>query len=150
MEKIKLVVFKEHTLGYILPELPNQVCHLYASILKGATCSRLAGSTFINNPSDVRLASEKDFENFNVSFNGYKTDEKYEYVDTFISSNVQKPPFKVVVEVKNLDGSIREYMFHEKENDGYDFLNEKPMNIHLISNFSEEVLWRTCKKNPMK
>jgi len=75
MNKIKLVVFNENTLGYILPELPNYVQPLHASVLKGGVNTiRLIG------PSDkIRLASELDFEEYRVVFNGYKNNPE-EYI----------------------------------------------------------------------
>jgi len=60
----------------------------------------------------------------------------------FISSNVQKPPFKTIVETYTPFGYANKAMFHENENDGYDFKNEKPMVTHFIDDFEAEVLWR--------
>jgi len=80
MERIKLVVFKNHTLGYILPELPNSVQVLHASILKGAPFELYPSSKQINSPDEIRLASEKDFNMFNHSFEGYNNfTEIYEF-----------------------------------------------------------------------
>jgi len=77
MSKIKLVVFNEHTLGYILPKTPNTLCVLHASILRGAINS---GSSHINSNDKVRLANEKDFEDYRIMFNGYKNNlQEYEY-----------------------------------------------------------------------
>jgi hypothetical protein len=78
MERIKLVVFNEHTLGYILPEQPNRVCILHTSILKGSYLSN--SSTIYASDGKVRLATEQDFNSFRVSFEGYnKLTEIYEY-----------------------------------------------------------------------
>ena len=60
----------------------------------------------------------------------------------FISSNVQKPPFKTIVETYTPFGYANKAMFHEDENDGYDFKNERPMVAHFIDDFETEVLWR--------
>lgn len=80
MERTKLVVFKEHTLGYILPELPDYVQILEASILRGATFRMFPDSDVINNPSDVRLATEQDFEDYRCQFSEvYRDENKYEY-----------------------------------------------------------------------
>lgn len=81
MERIKLVVYNNHTLGYILPELPNYVSVLHSSILKGAPCNDFQPSSkFINSVDEIRLANEKDFNDFRVSFQGYdKLTEIYEY-----------------------------------------------------------------------
>lgn len=78
--KIKLVVYKEHTLGYILPELPNSVQILHSSPLKGAIgTTNLQGDFHINYSDEVRLASESDFDAFRVSFDGYKNSSDYLY-----------------------------------------------------------------------
>ena len=81
--KIKLVVVNEHTLGYIQPELPNYVGVLHASILKGSPIlgSPLSSmeSILINNSHVVRLASKKDFDDFNHASNGYFNPELYEF-----------------------------------------------------------------------
>jgi len=79
MSKIKLVVFKDHTLGYILPEIPNSVQHLHSSILRGATFSVSKCNDIIDNPKDIRLATEKDFNEYNVSFIGFDNQNIYEY-----------------------------------------------------------------------
>lgn len=79
MERIKLVVLNEHTLGYIAPELPNYVFPLRASILKGATFETNASSKLISSSDNVRLASEQDFEDFRVYFGGFGNDKEYEF-----------------------------------------------------------------------
>ncbi|MCM1722582.1 LPD23 domain-containing protein [Bacteroides ovatus] len=81
-EKIKLVVYKEHTLGYILPELPDSVQILHSSPLKGAnSTTNLQDNYHINNLNEIRLASEKDFDDFRVDFKGYDDKQIYEYND---------------------------------------------------------------------
>ena len=79
-EKIKLVVYKEHTLGYILPELPDSVQILHSSPLKGAIgTTNLQNNFQINNLNEIRLASESDFDAFGISFDGYKNSPDYIY-----------------------------------------------------------------------
>ena len=110
MDKIKLVVYNEYALGYILPQQPNLVCILSNSILRGAplkVCNtpypisfndkvRLASERgaplkVCNTPypisfnDKVRLASEKDFEDYRVCFEGFDNPEMYEF-----DSNVNK------------------------------------------------------------
>ena len=74
---IKLVVLNNHTLGYIIPEIPNCVQILHSSVLKRATNNGY--SVPLNSSDSIELASEKDFEEFRVCFDGYKNDKNYEY-----------------------------------------------------------------------
>lgn len=81
MSKIKLVVVNEHTLGYIDPYMNEDGSRfniLHASILKGSTL-RDGDLYFLSASDDVRLASAKDFEEYRISFDGYKRDPKYIY-----------------------------------------------------------------------
>lgn len=80
MKKIKLVVYNEYCLGYILPECPSMVCTLADSILKGAPFRVMNEPHQITKSDKIRLASEKDFETFHVSFEGYDNRELYEYL----------------------------------------------------------------------
>ena len=57
--KTKLVVFNEHTLGYILPETPKTLGILHSSILKGACFEVHPKSKHISSIDKVRLAKEK-------------------------------------------------------------------------------------------
>ena len=79
--KIKLVVFNEHTLGYIIPEIPNQVQILHASVLKGAVWSLSKSSDYIGKNDKVRLASEQDFKDFRCCFSGYQNKDEYEFAE---------------------------------------------------------------------
>ena len=80
-ERTKLVVADEHTLGYITPN-SNIVGILHASVLKGATSSCPLSSL---NPmpaymfKKIRLATEKDFDDFRVSFVGFNNEKEYEF-----------------------------------------------------------------------
>jgi hypothetical protein len=78
MAKIKLVVVNEHTLAFITPELPTFGQILHASILKGATFC-LHPDRIYTDGASVRLASEKDFNDFRVCFNGFNNDKVYEF-----------------------------------------------------------------------
>lgn len=81
MKKIKLVVLNEHTLGYILPELPNSVQILRQSTLRGAPFRLHETSEQIGSSDKVRLASEADFKVYRVCFDGYKRDcDVYEFL----------------------------------------------------------------------
>lgn len=63
-----------------MPECPNMVCTLSDSVLKGAPFRVMNEPYQITKNDKIRLASEKDFENFNVSFEGYNNRELYEYL----------------------------------------------------------------------
>jgi hypothetical protein len=78
--RIKLVVWREHTLGYIFPELPNTLCILHASVLKGAAFEVNPSSKYIrDNDPEVRLASKEDFDRFNCFFGSFGNEKVYEY-----------------------------------------------------------------------
>ena len=67
-------VFRGHTLGYLF-RIGNTL-HLgilHTSILKGSSYSNLTGSIMIlpQEFKDVRKATQKDFDDFNVSSKGH-------------------------------------------------------------------------------
>ncbi len=108
-DKIKLVVYKEHTLGYIDPALPNSVQILQSSPLRGAVgVSNLQNSFHINDMSEVRTASEKDFDTFRVSFEGYQNDNRYEYKENEIIGKISFSGFDGKV------GEVMEYTSKEE------------------------------------
>lgn len=77
-DQIKLVVYGEYLLGYILPILPRYVCVLHWSILKGAPYLNTTNeAAFINPRKSLRLACKEDFEDFRCSFEGYGRDASY-------------------------------------------------------------------------
>jgi hypothetical protein len=78
--KTKIVVLNEHTLGYILPQLPNDVQILHSSILKGSPFGINQSSAPIRSGDVIRLATSCDFNNFRVvESNSYKNTDEYEY-----------------------------------------------------------------------
>lgn len=78
--RIKLVVGDGHTLGYINPITPNNVSVLKADSTKGAIyTTNIFYSLHITQFKKIRLASAKDFENFNVSFVGFDNKNDYLY-----------------------------------------------------------------------
>lgn len=83
MDKTKLVVFNEHTLGFIDPEYPTYVHPLQASVIKGSPVSGdplSAMERIAISPDDkVRLASAADFNEYRVSFTGFDNKDEYEY-----------------------------------------------------------------------
>lgn len=82
MKKIKLVVVDEHTLGYIFPEQPNTYHILKESILKGSPYNYNNGTSRLIYNQKIRLASENDFNEFNVIFDGYKNNpNEYEFLN---------------------------------------------------------------------
>lgn len=79
MDKIKLVVFNEYALGYIMPEQPDTVFTLADSVLRGAPIRTITSPYYIGTGDTVRLAGKQDFDDFRVVFRGYDNPEKYEY-----------------------------------------------------------------------
>lgn len=59
MDKIKLVVFNEYALGYIMPEQPDKVCTLVDSVLRGAPFRVMNEPYYIGAKDTVRLAGKK-------------------------------------------------------------------------------------------
>lgn len=78
---ILLVLYNDHTLGYVDICKPHELGVLHASIIKGARWSNLdAPLPLYPGEPNIRLATKHDFMDFNVSFDGYETDSVYKYV----------------------------------------------------------------------
>lgn len=88
-DRIKLVVAEGHTLGYIIPSLPNYLQILKASTLMGS----YYGDGSIMLPKDHRLATAQDFQNFNVSSKGFMNPDEYEYDTSFQTVLEYNPRF---------------------------------------------------------
>ena len=74
-DRIKLVVIDEHTLGYIMIGQKDAFV-LHTSILKGSYLNPF--NPVVLNGRDVRLATEEDFKDYRVLFEGYN-EEEYEW-----------------------------------------------------------------------
>lgn len=79
MEKIRLVVYDDCVLGYVIPEIPNSIQILHSSVLRGSCNSNEQGSIPLTPLKTLRTATEKDFNEFNVSFIGYNK-ESYIFI----------------------------------------------------------------------
>ncbi len=74
MQRTRLVVMDNHTLGYILPG-SDYVGVLHSSVLRGggySGCIHQKGHL-------IRTATPQDFEDFRVSFDGFDNTEEYEF-----------------------------------------------------------------------
>lgn len=79
MDKIKLVVFNEYALGYIMSERPDTVYTLADSVLRGGPFRVMTEPYYMGTRDTVRLAGKQDFDDFRFFFRGYDNPEKYEY-----------------------------------------------------------------------
>ena len=70
MDKIRLVVYNEYALGYIMPQQPDKVCTLADGTTLGAPFRTMLEPYFIGKNDTVRLAGRKDFDTFRLSFGG--------------------------------------------------------------------------------
>jgi hypothetical protein len=75
--KTKIIVLDEHTLGLIKP-FSNYVEILHTSILRGSHYNQF--NPILINPNHViRLASEKDFDEYRVSMVGFDNKNEFEF-----------------------------------------------------------------------
>lgn len=79
-ERIKLIVIDEHTLGYQIADRSTAGI-LASSVILGSPMPSALDTTITLAGKKVRLASEKDFEKFRVSFKGYENKQEYEYAE---------------------------------------------------------------------
>lgn len=78
-ERIKLVVYNNHTLGFINPKYPSLVQVLHSSVLKGAVGTTIMSSYQIGSTDVIRLANAQDFEDFRCHFGSFENEEEYIY-----------------------------------------------------------------------
>lgn len=88
--RIQLVVVDEHSLGYIIPEMPNTFNVLHASILKGSTL-RDSHNYSIDWFKNIRKANEIDFHNYRIVFteNGFGNSNEYDFEPLTIEQRQQ-------------------------------------------------------------
>ncbi|MDF7815284.1 hypothetical protein [Hymenobacter sp. YC55] len=84
--KIQLVVLgspsgKEHTLGYLDPQFPLLAGVLRASVLKGSPAAGYGCPVWSMRRDGLtcRPATEKDFDEYRVSFESVRNNPEYEY-----------------------------------------------------------------------
>lgn len=82
VQKIKLVVIDNHTLGCIDPN-SDYATVLHTSILRGSNHGSASPITAISpmfiKGKEIRLASKQDFEEFRVSMNYFDNPNEYEF-----------------------------------------------------------------------
>ena len=78
MDKIRLVVYNEYALGYIMPQQPDKFCTFRDRTTLGAPFGQCL-NLFHRKNDTVRLAGRKDFDTFRLSFEGYDNTQMYEY-----------------------------------------------------------------------
>ncbi len=74
--KTKLIVIEEHTLAY-LPPNSNSAGILHTSVLRGSHYNKW--NNIDVRGKKIRLASKKDFEDYNVHFGGFGDTKLYAY-----------------------------------------------------------------------
>ena len=79
MDRCKLVVVNEWILGYITPNNHKDVQILHASELRGCPNSWIQGNVPIKPSDSIRLATEKDFNDYRVSFVGFNNPKEFIY-----------------------------------------------------------------------
>jgi hypothetical protein len=76
--KINIIVADNHTLGYMQKDSLS-IGILQQSVLKGANTTQINGS-ISSFGINIRLATEIDFEEFNIDSEGFRKDESYHYI----------------------------------------------------------------------
>lgn len=79
--RTKIVVFNEHTLGYIVSLMPNTLHVLRVNVSKGATFEILPSSKSITSDDTIRLASKEDFINFRLNLNIFNNPNMFVFKD---------------------------------------------------------------------
>ena len=64
MDKIKLVVYNEYALGYIMPEQPDKVCTLIDRVTLGAPFRTMFEPYSSEKTIPSELAGRKDFDTY--------------------------------------------------------------------------------------
>lgn len=77
MERVRLVVVDENTLGYVIPGTLN-VGILHTSILRGSYFNAWG---IIGAYNFARLATKQDFEDYRVSFKGFDNKDEFIYAE---------------------------------------------------------------------
>lgn len=79
--RTKLIVYNEHTLGFIDPDYPHLMQPLRASVFKGAPWETFPSSKYISKMDKIRLASEKDFEDYMCVFGSFGNKNEYLFAE---------------------------------------------------------------------
>lgn len=80
MNRVKIVVFNEHSLGLIDEDRPKVFQPLREFQSKGAPFYVMLEPHLIGVSDRVRLANSQDFEEYNIDLQQYENDPIFEYV----------------------------------------------------------------------